>query len=172
MDERVVKDDGADEHPLASLPMKLTPILKSAIDALCDRVKADDKALPLIVDLAVLIATADGTVDKAELEVLEGVIESLFGERIDPKIVRVFARDSRAAIRDEGAETKARAIAEALRKHDAVDEGLALGVAVALASEGVGADELGRIELVANLAGTSEDRVQEIIRAAQGEGAA
>jgi len=146
--------------------MESNPTLRSAIDALCACFQENDRGLTHVVDLAVLVASADDRIDDAEMGALTRLLESIMGSALDRSVIRYFVNTSVKQIRSVGAEARARAIGELLAQQGAVDEGLRLAFAIAAASEGISSDERARIDLVARAAGASADRVSELGRMA------
>lgn len=134
------------------------------LDALSARLQSDDRGLTAAIDLAVLVAAADGKIDKAELAALAASVERLVGSQLDPAVVRHLIRESRAQIETIGSEARARDIGEFLAKHNAVDEGLRLAIAVGYVSDGLSAVERARIASVAAAAGAPLEQIDLLAR--------
>jgi tellurite resistance protein len=137
--------------------------MQRLIDDLLAHFPAGDEAFITVVDLAVLVALADGRIDGAEMEALAESIEAMVGARLDAPLIGHLVTESRAQIRAVGPEACARAIGAVLAAHGAAEEGLRLALAVAWASEDVSAVELERIEQVAQAAGVADERVVELM---------
>jgi tellurite resistance protein len=133
--------------------MKPSPSIRPLVAALRARFDASDEGLNAVVDLAVIVALADGTIDDAEMAALAESIGTLVGGMLDPRMTRHVVRESRAKIEAAGVEARARTIGESLAAHGAAEEGLRLALAIGLASEGLVEAERARIELVALAAG-------------------
>jgi tellurite resistance protein len=141
--------------------------IPSLIEALNARLQSDDGGLTAAIDLAVLVAAADGQIDRAEQAALAASLEGLVGSQLDPAVVRHLIRESRDQIQAVGPELRARAIGEFLAAHDAALEGLRLAIAIGYASEGLSAVERERITRVAQAAGVGVERVDALIREAR-----
>lgn len=139
--------------------------MQKEIDALLDRFPAGDDGLIAVVDLAVLVAIADGRIDGAEMDALSESIEAMVGGRLSASLVGHLVTESRAQIRGLGPEESARAVGAVLAANGAAEEGVKLALAVAWASEGLSAAELERITQVAEAAGLSGERLDELIAA-------
>ncbi|MEP7122448.1 MAG: TerB family tellurite resistance protein [Byssovorax sp.] len=133
--------------------MKPSPTIRPLVAALRARFDSSDEGLNAVVDLAVLVALADGTIDEAEMAALAESIGTLVGGMLDPRMTRHVVRESRAKIEAVGVEARAKAIGASLAAHGAADDGVRLGLAIALASDGVSELERARVELVAVAAG-------------------
>lgn len=147
--------------------MKPSPILRPLIAALRARFDSSDEGLNAIVDLAVLVAVADGTIDQAEMAALAESLGALLGGVLDPRMARLVVRESRAKIEADSPEVRAKAIGESLAAHDAVDEGLRFALAIGWASEGLSTVERDRTLLVALAAGADAARLDELSRSIQ-----
>lgn len=143
--------------------MKPSPILRPLVSALCARFDSSDEGLNAVVDLAVLVALADGTIDEAEMAALAESIGTLVGGSLDPRMTRHVIRESRAKIDAASPEGRAREIGESLAAHGAAEEGLRLALMIGLASEGLSAVERARVELVAQAAGVTAARLDELV---------
>jgi len=147
--------------------MKPSPLIQPTIEALCARFQSNEEGLTAAVDLAVLVAAADGRIDSAEMAALAASLEAMARTQLTPAVVHHIVRESRAQIQAAGIEARARAIGETLAAHDCVDEGLRLALVVALASEGLSAVERERIEIVAKAAGAGAERIDALGREVQ-----
>jgi hypothetical protein len=146
--------------------VKPNPVIEPLIAAFLAPFGADDEGIVTAIDLAVLVALADGTIDAAERAALAGGIEAVMGSTVAPAVVRHLVRESRNQIEAAGIEARARAIGGVLAARGAVDEGLRLALAVAFASDGLAAGERARIGEVAKAAGATEARLDGLIAAA------
>ena len=133
--------------------MKPSPSISPLVAALRDRFDSSDEGLNAVVDLAVLVALADGTIDETEMAALAESIGTLVGGMLDPRMNRHVVRESRAKIEAAGVEARAKAIGASLAAHGAAEEGVRLALAIAMASEGVSEVERTRVELMAVAAG-------------------
>ena len=133
--------------------MKPSPAIRPLVAALRARFDSSDEGLNVVVDLAVIVALADGTIDEAEMAALAESIGALVGGMLDPRMTRHVIRESRTKIDAVGVEARAKAIGESLAAHGAAEDGLRLALAIGHASEGLSPEELSRVELVARAAG-------------------
>ncbi len=137
--------------------------MQQQIDALLAHFPAGDDGLIAVVDLAVLVAIADGQIDGAEMTALSESIEAMVGGRLPASLVGHLVTESCAQIRALGPEACARAVGEVLAAHGAADEGIALALAIAWASDGLSTAELERITQLAEAAGVDPARLDELI---------
>ncbi|MFO0758157.1 MAG: hypothetical protein U0359_16800 [Byssovorax sp.] len=138
--------------------MKPSPALPAIISALTARYASNDEGMTALVDLAVLVALADGKIDNDEMASLAASLEAVVGSKLDRAIARYLILQSRKQIDDLGAEARAEAIGESLAQHGAAEDGLRLAFTIAWVSEGLSADERARIALVAKAAHVSDER--------------
>jgi tellurite resistance protein len=122
--------------PRAEPLREARPELRAEVEKLLLRL-GDDAGLPVVVELGVLIAAADGVIDDAELEALAVLVEGSLGGHVDTKLVRHFVREARNVIQAEGTAEAAARIGGVLRERDVGPEGLAVAEAIALASQGI-----------------------------------
>lgn len=139
---------------------------KTLIEALVAKIGTADEALIAAVDLAVLVALADGTIDADEKSALTATLEALMRGRMAPHVVRHLIRESKNQIENAGAEARARAVGRELANHGAADDGLRLGLAIAFASDGLSETERACLAQVAKAAGMSDARFAALAAAA------
>lgn len=139
-------------------------MIRPLVAALRARFDSSDEGLNAVVDLAVLVALADGTIDEAEMAALAESIGTLVGGMLDPRMTRRVIRESRAKIEAIGVEARARAIGESLAAHGAAEGGLRLALSIGMASEGLSAVERARVELIAQAAGVDAAGLDELTR--------
>jgi len=144
--------------------MKPSPLIRPTIEALCARFRSNDEGISAAVDLAVLVAAADGRIDRAEMAALAASLEAIAGTQLAPAVVQHLVRESRAKVEAAGVAERGRTIGQMLAAHDCVSEGLRLAVVIALASEGMCSAERERIEIVAKAAGASVERIDALVR--------
>lgn len=142
--------------------MKPSTELQPLIAALLARYDSSDEGLMAAIDLAVLVAQADGKIDAAERAALIASIEALMGTVVAPVITSHLVRESRDKIAEIGPETRAVQIGSSLKAHNAIDEGLRLALAIAHTSDGLSAEERARIAVVAKAAGVPESHIDEL----------
>ena len=142
--------------------MQPAPSIASLVDALLAHFAAGDEGLMAIVDLAVLVAVADGHIDDAERAALTESIEAITGGRLATSVARQLVEESCAQIRAIGSGACARLVGEVLLAHEAAVPGIRLGLAVAWASEGVSEVERERIDQMAKAAGLDTEQVSAL----------
>ena len=152
--------------------MKPSAHIKSLIEALLAKLGDQDEALIATVDLSVLVAMADGTIDADERAALTVALESLMRAQMAAPVVRHLVRESKNQIEGDGPEARAKAIGRQLADHGAADEGLRLALAIAFSSEGMCDLERERIALVARAAGVSDARFAALVSTAASAAAA
>jgi tellurite resistance protein len=146
--------------------VKTTARIKPLIDALSAKLGDTEEAFAAAVDLTVLVASADGTIDAYERVALTATLESLMRGAVAPLVVRHLVRESRNQIEAAGAEARARSIGHQLADHEAGDEGVRLALAIAYASEGLSDVERQHIAVVAKAAGISDTRFAALVASA------
>src|SRR5690349_4177449 len=117
--------------------MKPSPLIQPTIEALCEHFQSHDEGMSAAVDLAVLVALADGQIDRAEMIAIAASLEVIAGTQLAVSVIRHMVRESREKIEAVGFEARARAIGETLAAHGCIDDGLRLALVIALASEGL-----------------------------------
>lgn len=137
----------------AALGARLLPLL-SGLDA--DQVGE-------LVDLLVLIANADGVIDRAERLALQAGVETIMGSTLAPMMASTLVAESLENIMREGVARRAAAVGSALAKRDGAEAGLRVGIAVALASEGVHEGEHRVLTLLAQSAGVSPAHLDRLL---------
>jgi tellurite resistance protein len=140
--------------------------IKSLVDALRAKLGDGDDAIIASVDLAVLVAMADGTIDSDEREALTAALEAVMGARVAAPVVRHLVRESKAQIDGDGPEARAKAIGRQLAEHGAADEGLRLALAIAFSSEGMCDVERAIIAAVAQAGDVSDARFAALVTSA------
>ena len=108
--------------------MKPSPLIRPTIEALCARFRSNDEGVSAAVDLAVLVAAADGRIDRAEMAALAASLEAIAGTQLAPAVVQHLVRESRAKVEAAGIAERGRTIGQMLAAHDCVSEGLRLAV--------------------------------------------
>jgi tellurite resistance protein len=146
--------------------VKTSAQIKQLMDALTAKLGDADEAIQAAVDLAVLVAAADGTIDAAERAALTASLESLMRGSVAAPVVRHLVRESRNQIEAAGPTARAKSIGRQLADHGAADEGLRLALAIAHASDGLAQVEREHIAIVAKAAGVSEARFAALVASA------
>jgi tellurite resistance protein len=140
--------------------------IKSLMDALRAKLGDADEALIASVDLAVLVAMADGTIDPDERAALTAALDAVMKAQMAAPVVRHLIRESKNQIDAEGPQARAKAIGHQLADHGAADEGLRLALAIAFSSEGMCDVERDIIAVIAEAAGVSDARFAALVASA------
>lgn len=138
-------------------------IVVSAIDQLCYSFERHGYNPTPIIDLGVLIVSADGTVDDKEREVLLDLFQTLLDATLSAEVVDHLVTASLEVAEAAGAASRARLIAQILVDCDAVEPGLVVALAVAHASAGFTSAERVVVERIADGAGLPRTRLEELV---------
>jgi tellurite resistance protein len=148
-------------------------IVVPAIERLCVAFDKHGYNPTPIIDLGVLVAGADGTVDTKEREMLLDVFQTLLDTKISAEVVDALVAASLEVIKAAGTEARERLVAAILQDCDAVEPGILVALAVAFASEGLSKDENAVITRIATAAGLEDERfallVEEVKKHADGD---
>jgi tellurite resistance protein len=139
------------------------PIVRSAIDTLIERFELGDYNPTPIIDLGVLVASADGVVDEDEMDTLLEIFQTLLGATLSKATVGYLVEASLEVVKAAGTESRVRLIAEILNDCDAVEPGIIVALAIAYSTEGLSSAERGVIDAVAKAAGLSTDLVGALV---------
>ncbi len=151
--------------------MSLLDVVTPAIDQLCDAFDKGGYNPTPIIDLGVLVAGADGTVDDKERELLLDVFQTLLETKLTPEVLDHLVTASLEVIEAAGSEARERLVAAILADCDAVEPGILVALAVAFASEGLSSSERAVITRIAREAGLEDaalERLVETVRKAGG----
>jgi tellurite resistance protein len=135
-------------------------ILEPAIDQLCLAFERGGYTPTPIIDLGVLVASADGTVDESEREMLRDVFQTLMDTKITAEVVDALVTASVSVIEQAGAESRAKLIAAILQDCDAVEDGVLVALAIAFASQGLSKAEQRVVERIAAAAELEPARLE------------
>lgn len=137
-------------------------IIANAIDELCTAFARHGYNPTPIIDIGVLVASADGTVDEREREMLLDVFQKLLDTALTPEVVDHLVTASLEVIEAAGAESRARLVAAILKDCEAVEPGVRVGLGLAYASQGLSSAEKKVIERIATAGGLSAKRLAEL----------
>jgi tellurite resistance protein len=137
-------------------------IIANAIDELCSAFERQGYNPTPIVDIGVLVASADGTVDERERAMLLDVFQTLLDTTLTPEVVDHLITASLEIIEAAGSESRARLVGSMLRDCDAVEPGVRVALGLAYASHGLVKDERIVIEGIAIAGGVSAKRLAEL----------
>jgi len=147
--------------------MNSKALLQPAVEALCNRFPSSEAGVAAAIDLAVLVAAADGRIDPAEMSALSVSLEAATKTHLAPAFVRHLVHASRQQIDAAGASSRAKLLGESFAAQGCVDDGLRLALLVALSSDGMSSVEREKIELVAQAAGAPPERIERLCRELQ-----
>ena len=112
-------------------------VIATAINELCDAFERCGYNPTPIIDIGVLVANADGTIDVREREMLLDVFQALLNTTLTPEVVDHLITASQEVIEAAGAESRARLVAAILQDCDAVEPGVRVALSIAFASQGL-----------------------------------
>ncbi len=138
-------------------------VIGPAIEQLCTAFDRGGYSPTPIIDLGVLVANADGTVDASEREMLTEIYQTLLETKLTAEVVDHLVTASLEVIQAAGAEPRARLIAAILHDCNAVESGLRVALAVAFASEGLSDAERTVIDRIAEAAELPKARLEELV---------
>jgi tellurite resistance protein len=139
---------------------RLTPLLE-ALRSRC-RTSPTLPGFDVVVDLVVLVSSADGHIDESERDALFSVIQSLSGWHLSEAQLSQEVAACSAFLAAQGAEAQARRLGEALAALGAQEEGLRLGAAIAHLSRGYSVEERSALLHVADAAGVSSEALSTL----------
>ncbi len=136
----------------------------NAIDQLCVAFERNGYNPTPIVDLGVLVASADGKVGAKERAILLEVFQALLDTTLTAELVDHLVTASLEVIEAAGAESRARLVSAILSDCDAVEPGVRVALAVAFACDGLSAAEKAAIARIADAGGMTAARLEELTR--------
>lgn len=138
-------------------------IVAPAIEQLCVAFDRGGYNPTPIIDLGVLVASADGKVDEREREVLLDVFQTLLETKLNADVVDHLVSASLEVIDVAGAERRTKLVAEILQDCDAVEPGITVALAVAFANEGFSKEERAVVERIAEAANLPRERLAKLV---------
>jgi tellurite resistance protein len=138
-------------------------LVNSAIEQLCGAFARGGYNPTPIIDLGVLVASADGKVDDGERAMLLDIFQTLLETTLTAEVVDHLVTASLEVIEAAGAVPRARLVGAILRDCNAVEPGLMVALAVAFASEGLSPAERGVVSRIAEAADFGEDRLDALV---------
>lgn len=137
-------------------------IIASAIDTLCAAFETRGYNPTPIIDLGVLVASADGPVDSLEREMLLEVFQALLNTTLTAEVVDHLVTASMEVIEVAGAESRARLVAAILKDCDAIEPGVRVALAIAFASQGLSKAEQTVIARIAAAGGMTPSHLVQL----------
>ncbi|MBS2012449.1 MAG: TerB family tellurite resistance protein [Deltaproteobacteria bacterium] len=138
-------------------------IVGPAIEQLCVAFDRGGYNPTPIVDIGVLVASADGKVTERERDILLEVFQTLLETKLSAEVVDHLVSASLEVIDVAGAERRTRLVAEILQDCDAVEPGLTVALAVAFSNDGLSKAERVVVERIAAAAAFPADRLSKLV---------
>ncbi|CAN5911650.1 hypothetical protein BH11MYX4_BH11MYX4_69290 [soil metagenome] len=139
-------------------------VIATAIEELCDAFEQGGYNPTPIIDIGVLVASADGKVDMREREMLLDVFQTLLDTSLTAEVVDHLVTASLEVIEAAGAESRARLVAQILQDCNAVDAGVRVALAIAFASQGLNEAERKVIKRIADAGGMPPARLAQLTK--------
>lgn len=117
-------------------------------EALSGYISALEENPEWIVEIATLIANADGQIDPDEERALIETLEGAFRSKLAPMVIRALVGEAIETIEAEGGEARARALAVKLRETGKHEAGVGLAQTIAESSGSIGEEEAALIALL------------------------
>lgn len=117
-------------------------------EALSEHISALEANPEWIVEIATLIANADGTIDQEEEKALIETLEGAFRSKLSPMVIRALVGEAIETIEAEGGEVRARELAGKLGEIGKVDAGIGLARLIAESSGSIGEEEAALIAIL------------------------
>jgi len=143
--------------------MKGEALIRETVETVCELFERGDYNPTAIIDLGVLVANADGTIDDDEVEALRLIFGRLLRTQLDVDLVNPLIVASREVIDAAGVGSRLRLIAEILKDCDAVEEGVIVALGIAYSSEGFSGSERTLISSLAQACNLPSSRLEELI---------
>lgn len=137
-------------------------LIAKAIEELCTAFEIGGYNPTPIIDLGVLVASADGKIDSRERAMLLEIFQALLDTTLTAEVVDHLVTASVEIIEAAGAEARARLIAAILKDCDAVEPGVKVALALSFASRGLSSAEAKVIERIAVEGGMSQARLAKL----------
>jgi tellurite resistance protein len=138
-------------------------IIAPAIEELCAAFERGGYNPTPVIDLGVLVANADGSIDAQERALLVDVFQTLLETKLTPEVVDGLISASAEVIEIAGSGPRSRLVAAILHDCDAAEPGLRVALAIAFASAGLSESERLVIDRIAASAGVPKARVDELV---------
>lgn len=138
-------------------------IVGPAIEELCAAFERGGFNPTPIIDIGVLVASADGTVTANERAILLDVFQTLLETKLTPQVVDALVATSLEVIELAGVERRTRLVAEILKDVNAVESGVLVALVVAFASDGLSSAERRVVERIAEAGGVTPARLEKLI---------
>ena len=129
--------------------MSLGSLLEDTVAVLIERLAAMEYYPTPIIDLGVLVAQSDGSIEPEELALLRELFGDLLGTKLRGKLAQHLIDASLEVTKMAGADARIRVLAEILVDCEAVEEGLIVAASLANTANGIGAGERTLLESLA-----------------------
>jgi tellurite resistance protein len=133
--------------------------------SLREKFSTSEYNLSTLFDLAILVAYADGTIDKDEMDMLGRTVRDLLDMDMSTEDLGYMVQGGVDLIQALGTEVRIKLIGQILKEQDAAEDGITLAAVIGYASEGLAASERAIIDRVAEEAGVAPERVEQIVSA-------
>lgn len=137
-------------------------IVADAVNELCTAFERGGYNPTPVIDIGVLVASADGKIDAREREMLLDVFQTLLDTTLTAEVVDHLVTASVEVIEAAGVESRARLVAAILTDCNALEPGVKVALALAFASQGLTTAETKVVERIANEGGMSPARLAEL----------
>ena len=148
--------------PYGSAP-RTARVIREISESIQTKLCGSPQAVRSVVDVAVLVANADGEVDDFETEALVEAVQAMTGVREDA--ARDDVRTSLKSLRAEGADARVSRLARVLPELKIESEGLSLAIAMAYANSGIAMEERALIEALAAQFGFTTEQLEASVGA-------
>lgn len=143
--------------------MNKPSLLERSLLPLLERLKKGDRATSTIVDLATLVANADGHIDADEYRALGKSLELLLATELSGEVIGHVVASSLRDLEKSGIEVRSWELGQKLRERGVGPEGIAFALSIALVSDGLSASERAVIDKVASAAGVPAEYVSTLV---------
>ena len=154
-----------DEGPKRSKSGQFRAVAKEIhdlVERLVEKLDANGYNPTPVLDIAALIAHADGKITDSEMKALQQVLEPILHQQVDSELVGYLIQASVEVVKQAGVEARVRVIAEILLDCDAADDGVLVAFAVAFASEQLDKAERSVIDQLARAVRLSPERATDL----------
>jgi hypothetical protein len=136
----------------ADLSARIQPLLESF----------DRGDLQRVVQLVTLVVYADGDIDPDELEAVGASLETMYGSKLGPFVIKTLVGGAIDEVKAAGPEAFARQLGKDFGDGGKAEAAVRLGLAMARSSEGISTVERERLVALGEGAGMTAERVSEL----------
>ena len=150
--------------------MKISPPAIQNARVLCQRMESSRYGLGPLVDLATLVANADGTIDPDEMQVLCEALDILLGAAVDQEMAQRLVEASQYMIGRTGAAKHTSAIGKIFAECSVADEAILFGASIGHASGRISDAEREVLHTLGKSAGVGPGHIDELIARGRSSG--